>query len=52
MTSANVKMSKEMYDRYAKVLFMDNLSDDEIKDLIIAYNKGGYASLGPLFTGG
>ena len=45
-------MDKEMYDRYDKYIFIENLRDDEIKDLIIAYNKGGYASLGPLFTGG
>ena len=45
-------MDKEMYDRYDKYIFIENLSDEEIKDLIIAYNKGGYASLGPLFTGG
>ena len=40
-----------MKKRYAKYIFVENLTDKETRDLIIAYNKGGYASLGPLFTG-
>ena len=44
-------MIDEIRRRYARYIFVENLSDYEMRDLIIAYNRGGYASDGPLFAG-